>query len=102
FISLFLGLASGLQPIDPQTDATVRSIRVLVDGREIAALTKPPWHFVFDFGPQLDPREVEAIAFDEDGNEIGRTPQVINLPRPPAELEIALENREGGQPAGAT
>jgi hypothetical protein len=100
FISLFLGLAAGMQSVDLQTDAAVKSLRILLDGREVAALTQPPWHAVIDFGRQLDPRPLEAIAFDEKGNEIGRATQVLNLPRSPAELEIVLQSGGIG-PKGA-
>ncbi|MDQ6800466.1 MAG: hypothetical protein M3041_06465 [Acidobacteriota bacterium] len=100
FISLFLGLAAGMQSIDVQTDSAVKSLRILLDGREVAALTQPPWHAVVDFGRQLDPRPLEAIGFDEKGNEIGRASQFLNLPRPTAELEIVLQSGGIG-PKGA-
>ena len=100
FISLFLGLAAGKQSVDVQTDPAVKTLRILLDGREIAALTQPPWHTVVDFGQQLDPRPLEAIGFDEKGNEIGRATQVLNLPRKTAELEIVLQS-DGIGPRGA-
>src|SRR5438094_3177758 len=100
FISLFLGLAAGIQSVDVQTDPAVKALRILLDGREVAALTQPPWHAVIDFGPQLDPRPLEAIGFDEKGNEIGRATQFLNLPRKTAELEIVLQSGGIG-PKGA-
>src|SRR5438094_9685701 len=92
FISLFLGLAAGRQSVDVQTDAAVKALRILLDGREVAALTQPPWHAVIDFGPRLDPRPLEAIGFDEKGNEIGRATQFLNLPRKTEELAIVLQS----------
>ena len=100
FISLFLGLAAGMQSVDVQTDPAVKALRILLDGREIAALTQPPWHTVVDLGRQLDPRPLEAIGFDEKGNEIGRATQFLNVPRKTAELEIVLQSGPIG-PKGA-
>ncbi|HEY8184382.1 MAG TPA: hypothetical protein VII32_19210 [Thermoanaerobaculia bacterium] len=100
FISLFLGLAAGMQSVDVQTDPAVKALRILLDGREVAALTQPPWHAVIDFGRELEPRPLVAIGFDEKGNEIGRATQFLNLPRAAAELEIVLQSDRIG-PTGA-
>lgn len=99
FLSLFLGLASGMQSIDVQTDAAVKLVRIVLAGREIAALTQPPWHTVANLGTELDPRPIEAIGYDENGNELGRAQQILNLPRPPAELEIVLQYGDRGPKA---
>src|SRR3989442_9837171 len=88
---MFLGLASGLQPIELQTDATVKSIRITLAGREAAHLAQPPWRTEIDLGLELVPREVQAIAYDENGNELGRASQLLNLPRASAEVEIVLQ-----------
>jgi hypothetical protein len=66
-------------------------VRILVDGREVSRLTQPPWHTVLDFGKEIVPRELMAIGYDAGGNEVARTSQVLNLPRPAAEFEIVLE-----------
>jgi hypothetical protein len=87
---MFLGLASGLQPIELQTDATVKSIRLTLAGREIARFAQPPWRGEIDLGSELVPRQLEAIAYDENGNEVGRASQFLNLPRANAEVEIVL------------
>jgi hypothetical protein len=100
FITFFLGLAAGMQSVDVQTDPAVKAVRILLDGREVAALTQPPWHAVIDFGRELNPRPLEAIGFDEKGNEIGRATQFLNLPRGAAELEIVLQAGRIG-PTGA-
>jgi len=92
FVSLFLGIAAGLQSIDVQTDPAVRSVRMFLSGREVAALTQPPWHAAIDLGRELDPRALEAIGYDEKGNEVGRATQILNLPRGEAEIEIVLQS----------
>jgi hypothetical protein len=50
FLSLFLGLVSGPQPIDLHVDDAIKSVRILVDGREVKTLSQSPWHAVLDFG----------------------------------------------------
>jgi hypothetical protein len=96
FVSLFLGLIAGPHPIDLQAVAAVKSVRVFLAGREVATLTQPPWHALIDFGPELDPRSIEAVGYDEKGNEVGRAAQIINLPRPLAEIEIVLQTGRDG------
>src|SRR5438445_6551259 len=91
FLSLFLGLVSGPQPIDLHVDDAIKSVRILVDGREVKTLSQPPWHAVLDFGKDIVPRELVAVGYDSNGNEIGRVLQILNVPRPTAEFEILLE-----------
>ena len=91
FLSLFLGLVSGPQPIDLHVDGAIKSVRILVDGREVRTLSQPPWHAVLDFGKDIVPRELVAVGYDSNGNEAGRAVQILNIPRPTAEFEIVLE-----------
>src|SRR6202140_4235137 len=91
FLSLFLGLVSGPQPIDLHVGDAISSGRILVDGREVKALSQPPWHTVLDFGRDIVPRELVAVGYDSSGNELGRAVQILNVPRPTAEFEILLE-----------
>lgn len=95
FVSLFLGLVSGVQPVDLRVDQEVKSVTVTVSGRVVATMTQAPWRTLADLGPTLDPRELAAIAYDDRGNEIGRATQILNLPRPIAEVEILLHNERG-------
>ena len=91
FITLFLGLVSGKQMVQLHADAAVKSIRILLAGQEVARLTQPPWRQEIDLGPELVPRELAAIGYDDKGEEIGRATQVLNLPRPPAEVELVRQ-----------
>ncbi|HEY6843833.1 MAG TPA: hypothetical protein VI391_06670 [Thermoanaerobaculia bacterium] len=91
FISLFLGLVSGKQMVELHADPAVTSIRILLANQEIARLTQPPWRQEIDLGPELTPRELTAIAYDDKGEEIGRASQILNLPRPPAEIEFVRQ-----------
>jgi hypothetical protein len=89
FLTLFLGLTSGSQQVDLDVEGAVKSVRIVSGERQLALLTAPPWSAKIDLGP-LAPQELTAIGLDAKGTEIARTSQLINLPRPPAEFEIAL------------
>jgi hypothetical protein len=98
FLSLFLGLVSGRQPIQLQADAGVKSVVVTLGGQEAAKIAGAPWKAIVDFGSELTPRELVAIGYDERGYEIARATQVINLPRPAAELGMTLQRERGETP----
>ena len=100
FLSLFLGLVTGFQNVSLRADDGVKSVRIELDGREVARMTSAPWSARVDFGNALTPRELTAIAYGADGNEIARISQVINLARPAAEMEIVI-HREGQRPVEA-
>jgi hypothetical protein len=95
FLTLFLGLTSGVQPFELSVNGTAAAVEVLLDGAVARRLSGPPWKGEVDFGPDLAPHELVARALDGEGREIARTRQWVNLPRPPAEVEIALEGRPG-------
>lgn len=99
FLTLFLGLISGRQTVSLDADR-VQSIRIEVAGRVVAKLSQPPWTTQIDFGEQLEPTKLEAIGYNAAGTEVARISQVVNLPRPPAEVEIAIKS-ENERPAVA-
>ncbi|HEV7425053.1 MAG TPA: hypothetical protein VGQ46_01705 [Thermoanaerobaculia bacterium] len=100
FLSLFLGLVTGVQNVSLRVDDGVKSVRIELGGREVARMQSAPWSARVDFGPALTPRELTAIAYDAEGKEITRIAQSINLARPAAELEIVI-HREGKRPVEA-
>jgi hypothetical protein len=102
FLTVYLGLIAGRQPIEMRVDPAVRSVRMLLDGTEMGQLTAPPWRAFIDFGPTIQPRELVAVGLNEKGEEIARASQVINLPRPTAELEIVVDRDAKGTPKRAT
>jgi hypothetical protein len=101
FITLYLGLVSGRQPIELKADPIVVALRMELDGKAVATLSAPPWLAIVDFGRGIEPQELVAIGFDAGGQEVGRASQAINLPRPLAEAEIVLQHDAGGLPVGA-
>jgi hypothetical protein len=95
FVSLFLGLVSGVQPVELRVDASVKTVRLLLGGSELAVLHQAPWRVDADFGPVLEPRELIAVAYDDHDQEIDRISQILNLPHPSAEVQIALQKDHG-------
>src|SRR4051794_18704455 len=101
FLTLYLGLVNGVQPVALQAGAEVKSIRVVVDGKTAVTMSGPPWRNEIDFGPDLLPHEVVAVALDAKGGEMARARQLVNVPRAPGEIEIAVERNAQGRAARA-
>lgn len=91
FFTLFLGLITGPQPVTVAVGPEVATVAFLVDDDRSGEAAGAPWTATVDFGSRLLPRELTAVAHDAQGGELGRTRQLINLPRPPAEVSMALE-----------
>ncbi len=96
FLTLFLGLASGIHTVDLQVSPGIASVRLFVAGRPAATITKPPWRAPVDFGDSLEPCELAAAGYDADGNEVARVTQPINVPRPVAEVSIMVAKNGDG------
>jgi hypothetical protein len=91
FISLFLWLMTDVHQVEVSVDPSVASVEIVLDGRSIGVATAPRWSVRCDFGEKPRPHELVAVAYGEDGVELGRARQLVNLPRPDAEVEIVLE-----------
>lgn len=98
FAFAFLGLILGPHQIALVVEGDVALVRVELDGNLVAELTGEPWSFECDFGPELHPHKLEAIAFNSLDREISRTRQLINLPRARAEAALILESDDAGSP----
>ncbi|HEY0511903.1 MAG TPA: hypothetical protein VGH73_08365 [Thermoanaerobaculia bacterium] len=101
FLSLFFGLISGPFPVELTVDGPAAAVEVLIDGRSAARIPGPPWRATVDFGKDLLPHEIVARALDAQGHELGRAEDWVNLPHPPAKVEIALEGGGSGPPKAA-
>lgn len=99
FLTLFLGLTSGSQPFELSVSGRAAKVEILLDGVAVQRLGGPPWKGKIDLGADLAPHELVARALDPEGRELARTRQWINLPRPPAEVELALEGGRSGAPS---
>ncbi len=98
FLTLFLGLLVGPHEVEVMVNTAVAAVELRLDDAAVARLEGEPWRAEVDFGDDLAFRELEAVAFDSDGNELDRTAQAINVPRPQAEVELLLERDESGRP----
>lgn len=101
FVTLFLGLTLGPYPVELAVEGPVAAVELVLDGTAAGRIQGPPWTGQIDFGSTLVPHELVARALDANGQEVARTRQWVNLPRPAAEVEIVLEGGGEGRPATA-
>ena len=97
FLSIFLGLISGVHPVELAVGKDVAAVEIRLDGRMLGRLRGEPWQIDVDFGPTPEPHHLEATGFDASGVEIARTVQRINLQRSLAEASLLLESGTGGK-----
>jgi hypothetical protein len=101
FVTLLLGLISGVYPIEVTVGGPVAAVDFTLDGAEAGRIEHPPWVGRVNLGADLLPHELVAHALDAQGKEIASATQWINLPRPPAEVQVVLENDGKGVPRSA-
>jgi hypothetical protein len=101
FVSLFLGLVVGVVPVTVLVEKPVAAVRYELDGKAVGRVERAPWTLPLNFGAELVPHELVAHALDAAGKEIGVARQFVNLPRPPAEVEVVLERDAKGRAAAA-
>ncbi|HKF43608.1 MAG TPA: hypothetical protein VKG01_10945 [Thermoanaerobaculia bacterium] len=101
FASLFLGLVVGVVPVTVLVEKPVAAVRVELDGKTVGRVAQAPWTLPLDFGSEPLPHELVARALDESGKEIAVARQFVNLPRPPAEVEVVLERDDKGKAVAA-
>lgn len=99
-VSRLLGLVSGDYPVAIYVHPLVDRVELLRNGEKVATVKGAPWQVIVNFGPELVPQELTAVAYDAGGNVIGRDTQLVNLPRPAAEAAIDL--RRDGEKLRAT
>ena len=90
FLTLFLGIAAGLQDVSLLVDDQVATVEMRLDGEMVEEITGPPWEAEIDLGTRLIPHTLEAVGFDEEGSEVARALQLLNVPRPSAEVSLLL------------
>lgn len=101
FASLFLGLVLGLQPVEVTVGEGVAAVEIVLNDRSLGRMRGEPWTIDCDFGPELIPHKLEAVAYDADDREIGRVVQWINLPQTPAVATAVVEPAREDRPAVA-
>ncbi len=94
FATVLFSLVVGVVPVELLVGAGVEAVEVRLDGRPIARLDGEPWSLECDFGDELLPHRLEAIALDASGVEVARAVQWVNVAGPRAALELST----GGTP----
>ncbi len=95
FVSLYLGLLIGIQPVEVTVGMDVATVEIVLDDEIVAHLSHPPWRARVDFGDRLAPRRLVAIARDAAGTALGEATQLLNVARPTAEAGLVLERMDG-------
>lgn len=91
FISFFVGLVVGVQPVELSVSGPVARVEIRIDSETVATMHGSPWKTRIDLGPRPRPAVINAVAFDADGTELGRDVQWVNVPRPRAEVDLLPE-----------
>jgi len=99
FLSLFLGLVTGPHLVQVAVGEPVAAVELRLDGRQIGVDREAPWEIACDFGEELRPHRLTAVALDADGKEVERVDQWVNLPRSRVEAGLVVEEGEGGAKA---
>ncbi len=98
-VSLLFGLVGGLYTVELSAAGPVAELELRLDGRTVDVLESPPWLFECDFGVDLMPHELEAVARDAEGRELDRVRKWVNLQQQPnAEAAMIFSGGERGQP----
>ena len=97
FLTLFVGLVLGVHNIEVTVSGPVARVEIRVNDVLAAEINEAPWVVQTDFGRELHPAILEAVAYDDGGHELGRTAQWINLPGQRAEAEIVSIRDENGR-----
>lgn len=98
FVTLFLSLTRGVQPVELKVTGPVGRVELRLDGNLAAEIEGPPWRADVDFGAAIVPHELAATAYDARGRALGTISQAINVPRPRADLEVLIERGPAGRP----
>lgn len=102
FVTIFLGLVVGPQPIQINVVGAVAEVEVRLDGDVVAVLEQAPWRFECDFGP-LRSHTLAAVARDASGRELSRAEQWINVAETStAEASLAFAVDADGKPAAVS
>lgn len=85
-VTLFVGLVTGVQPVEVAVGPEVASVGIRLDGKTVRGLEGPPWEAEIDLGEALAPHELVAVARDGEGRELGRDRRWINIDLPAVEI----------------
>ena len=101
FVTLLIGLVSGVQPVTVAVTGPVAAVELRLDGAAVGVIRGAPWTLPCDFGTGLRPHRLEAVALDSEGHPGPSAVQWVNTPRSRAEVSLVLERDEKGTPVAA-
>jgi|GEM_PF-475646 len=96
-LTLFLGLTTGSQTVALSVEGPAARVELRVDGEVCGERQRPPWLFRCDFGEELAPHRLEAVAYDDEGRVLARTGSHANLQPRQAEAEMVVERDAEGR-----
>lgn len=102
FATLFIGLAVGPHVCEVTVGPEVAAVELRLGDRRVARIDGSPWSAEIDFGPDLVPQRLEAVAFGSSGRELGRVHQWLNMPKDPAVSRLFLDRSAASPAAGLT
>ncbi len=92
FVTLLLGaLVAGPTEVRLEVHRDVAAVELLLDGTAVGTLRAAPWRAEVDFGAELAPHLLEAVAYSPERGEVGRASQWVNLNPRESEVTIALD-----------
>src|SRR5438477_6172468 len=91
FLSLFLGLTAGMQPVHLAVNGNVAKVELRLDDRLATTIDRAPWSAQIDFGDSPAPHRLIAVGLDAGGHEVARAEQKINVSRAPAEAALVIQ-----------
>lgn len=91
FATLLLGLILGPQQVGFLVGEKVAAIEVHLDRQVVGHLSEPPWQLTVDFGSELAPHVLEAVAYGSSGHELDRIDQWVNVSSLQAEASILID-----------
>ncbi len=91
FVTLLIGLVVGPRQVEMAVQGGVAAIEVGLDGQQVSRLENPPWILEVDFGDRLVPHRLTATTFDERGQTLDSTSQIVNYSRSSFEAAILLD-----------
>jgi len=101
FLTLLAGLVVGVQTVEIVVSEPTARVELRLNGRVVAEASAPPWAMRCDFGRELHPGLLEVVAFDDEGREVARDAQRVNLPASPAEAAIVPTVDDSGRVVAA-
>lgn len=96
FATLWLGIVAGPLPVVVLAGPEVARVELRLDGVTVAEMSGPPWAATIDLGGEIAPHELVAVARDAAGAPLGEARQLLNMPRPWAEIEVAVSRVADG------